>query len=128
MRILANVRGGSKIKVFIWFVILFVIVHVGFKLIPMYFVYSSMKDTMAQKAGLAQILKDHEIMRDLLNKALELELPLEKEDFILERDQHRRRMKIKTAWVEEVGFFWGSYIHTFHFQPEVDKSFMIVRL
>ena len=128
MGILANDCGGSKVKVFIWFIILFVIVHIGFKLIPMYFDYSRLKDTMAQKAGLAQILKDNEIMRDLVNKARELNLPLGKEDFILERDQHRRRMKIKTAWVEEVGFFWGSYIHTFRFQPEVDRSFMIVRL
>ena len=128
MRILANDRGWSKIKVFIWFIVLFVIIHVGFKLIPMYFDYSRMKDTMAVKAGLAQILKDHEIMRDLVNKARELELPLGKEDFIIERDQYRRRMNIKTAWVEEVGFFWGSYIHTFHFKPEVNKSFMIVRL
>lgn len=127
MGILANDRGWSKIKVFIWFVILFVIVHVGFKLIPMYSGYSRMQDTMSVKAGFAQVLTNQEILRDLVNKAQELNLPLEQKNFILERDTGRRRMKIRTAWEEEVNFFWGTYIHTFRFQPEVNESFMTVR-
>ena len=128
MHFFSKQNGGSRVKVFIWFIVLFLVVHVAYKLIPMYMDYTRMKDEMTVKASLAQVLKDHEIVKDLVSKAGELDLPLGSEDFILERDTERRRMRIQTAWDVEIAFFWGSYLHTFSFRPEVEESFMSLRM
>jgi hypothetical protein len=74
----------------------------------------------------AQVLKDEEILHDLVQKAKELDLPLKPENFIIQRDEDRRKMTISTAWDVDVVFFWGAYRHTFKFRPEVEESFMSV--
>ena len=124
MRTLLNEKGMGRITVYLWFLLLFAAVHVGLKLVPMYMDYAWMKDEMTAKAGVAQVLKDEEILRDLVNKAKDRDLPLGPENFVLARDTDRRRMSISTAWDVEVHFFWGAYIRTFHFAPSVEEGFM----
>lgn len=128
MQILLNEKGASKFKVYLFFIFLFLVIHVGIKLVPMYMDVERMKDEMSTKAGLAQFLKDDEIMGDLVRKAQDLDLPLTKESFVLQRDAEHRRMKISTQWDVEVNFLWGAYIRTFHFEPAVDENFMNVKL
>jgi hypothetical protein len=81
---------------------------------------------MIVKAGVAQVLKDEEILRDLENKAKDLDLPLKAENFVLQRDDERRRMKISTKWDIEVVFLWGVYTRTFHFQPVAEERYMTI--
>ncbi len=126
MRICSNEDGGVRLKVFLWFVFLFLVTHVAFKVVPLYMDYARMKDEMIVKAGVAQVLKDEEILKDLENKAKELDLPLKAENFVLRRDDERRRMKVSTSWDVEVIFFWGLYTKTYHFQPMVEESYMTV--
>ncbi len=128
MRVLPNEKGASKLSVYFVFVLLFLVIHIGFKLVPMYMDYSRMKDEMTMKAGLAQVLKDDDILQDLVNKAKELDLPLTAESFALQRDEEHRRMKISTKWDVEVNILWGTYIRTFHFEPIVDENYMNVKL
>jgi hypothetical protein len=124
----SNEKGGSRFGVYIFLVILFLVIHAGYKIVPMYMDYSRMEDEMNAKAGVAQVLKDEEILRDLINKAKELDLPLTAESFILERDEERRRMKIRTngGWDVKLNFLWGTYIRNFHFAPVADQNFMSV--
>lgn len=126
MKSMLNNRGAGGITVFLWFLGLFLVAHVGFKLVPMYMDYIRMQDEMKMKAGVAQVLKDEEIRKDLVNKARELDLPLTTESFILSRDEGRRKMMIRTKWDVEVNFLWGSYIRTFHFEPVVEESIMSI--
>lgn len=119
-----NEHGGTRLKVFLWFLLLGLGIHVALKLVPMYMDYARMKDTMTVKASVAQVLKDEEILRDLEIKAKELDLPLKAENFQLFRDEEQRKMKIRTAWDVEVHFLGGAYVRTFHFEPEVEESFM----
>ena len=128
MRILLNEKGASQFKVYLFFIFLFLVVHVGIKVVPMYMDAERMKDEMTTKAGLAQFLKDEEIRADLVRKAKDLDLPLTAESFALQRDTERRRMKISTQWDVEVNLLWGAYIRTFHFEPAVDEGFMSVKL
>lgn len=128
MRILLNEKGASKFKVYLFFIFLFLVIHVGIKVVPMYMDAARMKDEMTTKAGLAQFLKDEEIRADLFRKAKDLDLPLTADSFVLQRDEDRRRMKISTRWDVEVNFLWGAYIRTFHFKPVVDENFMNVVL
>jgi hypothetical protein len=126
MQFFLNEQGASKFKVYLFFLFLFLVIHVGVKVVPMYMDYEEMKDEMTTKAGLAQVLKDDQILLDLVKKAKELDLPLTAESFVLQRDEDRRRMKISTRWDVEVNFLWGAYIRTFHFEPVVNENFMNV--
>jgi len=128
MQIPLNEKGASKFKVYLFLIFLFLVVHVGFKVVPMYMDAERLKDEMSMKAGLAQFLNDEEIRSDLVRKAKDLDLPLTAESFILQRDEDRRRMKVGTQWDVEVSFLWGAYIRTFHFEPVVDENFMNVKL
>jgi len=128
MQILLNEKGASKFSLYLFFIFLFLVIHVGIKVVPMYMDAERLKDEMSTKAGLAQFLKDEEIRVDLSRKAKDLDLPLTEESFVLQRDDDRRRMKISTQWDVEVNFLWGAYIRTFHFEPAVDENFMNVKL
>lgn len=119
-------RGGSRLTVYLWFLLLFAVVHVAITVVPPYLDYARLKDTMTMKAGVAQVLKDEEILRDLVQKAKELDLPLTEAHFILVRDEERRKMTISTAWAVEVTLFWGAYRRTLHFRPVVQESFMSI--
>jgi hypothetical protein len=124
MHSLTTERGGTRLKVYLWFLVLFLVVHVALKLVPMYMDYTQMEDTMSVKASVAQGFKDEEIMQDLVAKAKELDLPLTADDFIIQRNDERRRMKIatKSGWNVEVHFLWGVYVKTFHFAPVAEEQ------
>jgi hypothetical protein len=124
MSIMGNETGVGKVKLMIVLVLLGAGIHVGYKVLDVYMDYERMKDTMSTKAGVAQVLKDDEITKDLVNKAKELDLPLRAENFVLIRDGERRKMTIKTAWDVEVHFFGDLYIHTYHFAPVVEENIM----
>jgi hypothetical protein len=118
-----NEGGASRVTIFIWLVILFLIIHIGVKLLPMYIDYYRMEDEITSKASVAQALKDEEIIADLVKKAKELDLPLTAENFILHRDLDRRRMQISTEWDVEVHFLFDVYVRSFHFAPKADVDY-----
>src|SRR5512139_1291906 len=117
MRMRVNIAGVSKLKVLIVLALVAMAFNEGFKVLDVYLDYERMKDTMNTKASVAQVLKDVEIRNDLVARAKELDLPLSAEDFILDRDEQRHTMTIKTSWDEEVHFLLDLYIHTYHFAP-----------
>ncbi len=122
-----NNRGASNFKVFVILVLLFLVIHVGIKLIPMYIDAGRMEDEMRSKASVAQVLKDDEIMASLVKKAKDLELPLTEENFVLQRNEDQHRMRISTKWDVEVNFLWGTYIRTFHFEPVADEDYSLTK-
>lgn len=129
MKVVSNEKGGSRFKTYLFFLLLFLVIHAGYKIIPMYMDYGRMQDEMNAKASVAQVLKDEEIVRDLTMKAGELGIPLTAESFILERDEERRHMKISTVkgWDVTQRFLWGAYVRNFHFDPVADENFMSTR-
>jgi hypothetical protein len=126
MRIITSENGSSTFKMILVLFLLFIVIHIAVKVVPMYMDYSRMKDEMTMKAGLAQVLKDEDILKDLVSKAKDLDLPLTAESFIIKRDEDRRKMMIRTQWDVEVNFFWGAYVRTFHFDPVVNEGFMSI--
>ena len=119
-----NESGASRIAVIFWLALLGLVIHISFKIVPVYMAYEQMKDTMTTKASVAQVLKDEEILKDLVTKAKELDLPLTAENFVVYRDLDRRKMMIKTAWEVEVHFLGGLYVYTYKFAPVVEENIM----
>jgi len=114
-----NQKGVSKIALMFWLLVLFSVIHIGLKLVPMYMDSYRMKDKMELMASISQSWKDEEIVPELIKKARELELPLKAESFILIRDEDKHTMKISTAWDVEQHFFFDVYplytTRTYHF-------------
>lgn len=127
MKILSKNDGVSKLKVFFVLLILFSIVHIAVKLVPMYIDTESMKDEMVTKARFAQVFTDEKIVFDLAKRAKEIGLPLGAEDFKLLRSEEAKKMKISTAWDVELHFFFDIYppytVKTYHFAPVVEEDY-----
>ncbi len=128
MTILRNEKGLSIIKTLIWLLLITVVVYLGIKLLPMYIDYERMKDEMAVKASLAQVLKDDEIRSALAAKAKELDLPLDGDDFSIMRDDEHHHMTIKAVWDIEIHFPFELYVRTFHFDAIASEDTTRVRM
>ncbi len=124
MRIRGNEGGMISFKVLFILTVLFLIGHVGYKLVPMYMDFYRMEDEMTSQASVAQVLKDEEIMANLVKKTKALDLPLKEENFVLKRDEERHRLLISTAWDVEVHFLFDVYVRTFHFAPQADEDYL----
>lgn len=122
-------EGSSRIKVFLWLFVLFVVVHIGLLLIPMYMDYWRMEDEIISKAATAQIARpgDNEIQYSLAKYARELGLPLSAENIVVVRDEERRKMKLSAAWDIELKFFWGicgePCVRKYHFEPSAEGRY-----
>ncbi len=128
MTILRNEKGLGTIKTWIWLLLITIVVYLGIKLVPMYIDYERMKDEMAVKASLAQVLKDDEIRSALAAKAKELDLPLDDDDFSLMRDDEHHHMTIKAVWDIEIHFPFEIYVRTFHFDAIASEDTTRVRM
>src|SRR5512143_729963 len=125
--ILSTEKGMISGKSLFLLFLLFVIVHVSIKLVPLYIDAERVKDEMSVKARLAQNLKDEEILTDLVKKAKELDLPLGPENFILNREDENQRMTIRTKWDVTVKFFFDVYppftTKIYHFEPVIQENY-----
>ncbi len=122
MSILAREKGMISIKAMFWIALLFVVIHVLIKIVPMWMDYTRMEDAMQGRADMSQVATSDAEIKGLLKKtAVDLELPLLAEDsFIIERDPNTNKVtRISTngGWDVEVHFLWDAYIRTFHFEP-----------
>jgi hypothetical protein len=126
MQIRGNESGASRLKVLIILALLGAVIHVGIKYMSVRLDFERMKDTLDIKANAAQVLKDEEILTDLAARAKELDLPLKRENFLIIRDEDRRKMIIKTAWDVEVHYFGGLCgdlcVQEYHFAPVAEAS------
>ncbi len=129
MTMLKKESGGVSFKVIFILALLAAVIHVAIKLVPMYIDAGRMEDEMSVKARLAQVLKDDEILTDLAKKAKELDLPLDRDDFALVRDDGNRKMTISTKWDVTVHFFFDIYppytTREYHFQPSIKEDYSI---
>lgn len=119
--------GMVSLKVLFVLLLLFCVVHVGVKLVPMYIDAEGMKDEMVTKARFAQAFKDEDIAAGLAKRAWEIGLPLRANNFKLLRNETTQRMKISTAWDVEIHFFFDIYppytVKTYHFAPVIEENY-----
>ncbi len=124
---LSTERGMVSFKVLFWLLVLFIVVHIAVKLVPMYIDSERMKDEMSVQAELAQTLKDNEILANLVQKAKELDLPIGQEDIVLTRNEDTHMMKISAKWDVTVHFFFDVYppytTRTYHFAPIIEADY-----
>lgn len=127
MSMLSKDRGWISLKTLFILLLLFIIIHVAVKLVPLYIDAERLKDEMSVKASLAQTLKDDDILADLATKAKDLGLPLKRDDFKLLRNDEAHRMAISTKWDVTVHFFLDVFppytTRVFHFEPVIEEDY-----
>ena len=127
MSILSRDSGMISFKVMFILLLLFIAIHIGVTVVPMYIDAEAMKDEMVGMARFAQTTKDEEILSNLTKKAKELGLPIGPDNFQLLRDDASRRMKISTAWDVTLHFFFDVYppytTRIFHFAPIIQEDY-----
>ena len=127
LSVLSEDSGMISFKVIFVLLLLFIVIHVGIKVTPMYIDSEEMKDEMVTKARFAQTVNDEEIRFGLVKKAKELGIPLGPEDFKLLRDENTHRMKSRAAWDVALHFFYDVYppytVRTFHFAPVIEEDY-----
>ena len=114
--IITNSYGNSKIIVVLFLLAVAAAIYISYMLLPHYLSYYSFKDTIQEKAKFAQVMKNEDVLNDLYKKAKDLDLPLEKEDIIVKREEGR--LHITAEWEVEVEFI-GGYRKTIKFTIDV---------
>jgi len=116
--IITDSNGNSKIIGIFFILVVVSAIYLSYTLLPHYLNYLSFKDLTGAKISAARIMKDENILNDLYNKAKELNLPLEKEDIIVKREEGR--LHITAEWEVEVEFI-GSYKKTLKFSIDAGE-------
>lgn len=122
-------EGKSRFAVFLWLFLLFVVVHIGLQLIPMYMDSWRMEDEIKSKIATAQVARptDDELRFALSKYARDLGLPPAAENIVVVRNEEPRTLKIGNAWDVEIKFFWGicgeSCIRRYHFEPSAEGNY-----
>lgn len=110
--IITNSYGNSKI-IGIFFILAVVsAIYLSYALLPHYLSYYSFNDFVHERAKFVQVMKDEGILNDLHKKAVELDLPLEKEAIIVKREDGK--LHITAEWEVDVEFI-GGYKKTLKF-------------
>lgn len=111
--IITDSSGNSKIFGLILILIVIFAIYLSYMLLPHYLSYYSFRDLAQAKTKMGKVLRDDAVLNDLYRKAKELDLPLEKEDIIINRGGEGV-LTITAQWEIEVEFI-GGYKKNFQF-------------
>ena len=122
MRRMTPARGDSKIGCAIWMILLAIFVLVCYKAVPVKIASSTLEDFMQEEAKFAGRRSAEQIKKRVLDRAQELDLPLDPKKLIVKRDRGRVRMQATyTVPIEFPG-----YTYYWTFEHEVDRPVFIV--
>lgn len=98
-------HGQGKIGCILWLLVLIAVVGIAAKLIPVKIRSAELYDFMEEQAMFAARTKSAELKKRILRRAEELELPLTKENLLVERRAGRVRMRATyTVRIELPGY------------------------
>jgi len=113
-----NQRGAGKVGIFVWLAIAVLGVFVGFRTIPVRVAvlqFHDFCDEQTRFAAASNRFGEKELIRDVLNKADELEVPIKKEHVKFERKKNLVRLHVEhelTVDLELYQWLWA-YDETF---------------
>jgi len=111
----AHERGELKAQIIFTFAFFGLVLYLGFKFVPVYIAaydFDSAMKTQAQYSGSQK--PDGTIMKELLAKAAELELPIKKENIKIQRTASK--LTIRADYTVPVATFFFTY--QWRFQEE----------
>jgi len=118
------VRGrlGSSTLGCLFSLLMFVgALYFGLPIGQSYWRYTQLRDTMRTAVRFAQTTTDEQIIRQVLEKVMQLELPREARRIRISRNPTTRRITLQTAWTETIALPFTEREWRFH--PRVQGVF-----
>lgn len=113
--------GDSKIGCILWTALLLIGVLIGWKAIPVKIATSELYDFMVEQAKWAASSSDEAIKKRILDKARELDLPVDPAKVTVVKGGDKIRMRA----VFTVPLEFPGYTHDWNFDLQVDRSIYI---
>lgn len=109
-----NIQSGKiNISALVWLFIIASVVYLGIKLVPPYFTYYMFKGEVEGQAKTAHVYSDQDIIKHILDRAKESDIPIEEKNIILERRE--KEIEVSVSYDIVVNFF-DRYFKTLHFR------------
>jgi hypothetical protein len=122
MRRIAAQRGEGNLGCILWALVVIVVAHVAWMMVPVKIANAQLADFMEDQARFAERRTPEQIGKGILAKARELEIPLDpKKVDVQRRGDH---IYMKAEYVQPVRFF-GGYTYEWHFLLDVDRPIFI---
>ena len=88
-------RGEGRLGLLVALILVGAVIFAGVKFVPVYIAAYDMRDHVRGEATRATLKTDDQILKSLLAKAAELDLPITKKDIELNRTASKFRVKLK---------------------------------
>lgn len=90
-----NEDGAVSFRTLFWLFLITVIVYLGIKFVPPYFTYYMFKGEVDGEAQTAHVYSDQEIIKHILEKARDSELPIGEGDITVKRWEDALEVSIR---------------------------------
>lgn len=124
MRSTRGTRGAGKIGCILWLGVLALIGYFLYKVIPVKVATSTFYDFMQEEAAFGSIREPKQLMKELVAKAKELELPITEENLTIKRT--RENITIEAHYSITIDFFNGWKKYVWKFDPVVSRPTFLV--
>lgn len=122
MRRIEGQRGEGNLGCILWALVVIVVAHVAWMMVPVKIASAQLGDFMEDQARFAERRPPEAIKKGILNKARELEIPLDPKQLSVQR--RGDHLYMKAEWVQPVKFF-GGYTYEWHFLLDIDRPIFI---
>ena len=113
-----NKDGRISIGTLFWVILIAAVVHIGIKFAPPYITYFMIKTEVENDVGNMHLYTDEQIVKYIMIRVKEFELPIEEKDIIIERRDSD--IEVSLNYKIDVIFFNG-YTKTLYFKINVVK-------
>lgn len=114
-----SARGAGNIGCVLWVVVIVLVGHVLWKVVPVKIRTSTFYDTMQEQAGFGSIKSVQAIEWEVLRRAEELRIPVTKENLKVTRA--RNAVTVEAHYTITVEFFGGAYKYVWKFDQVVER-------
>jgi hypothetical protein len=114
-----SARGAGNIGCLLWVVVIVLVGHVLWKVVPVKIRTSTFYDTMQEQAAFGSIKSIQAIEWEILRRAEELRIPVTKENLKITRA--RNAVIVEAHYTITVEFFGGAYKYVWKFDEVVER-------
>ena len=112
-------RGEGRTGCALWLVFVGIVAYLLIEIVPVRIASGQFTDAMQEQATFAATHPNPQIYRELLEKAVELKLPMRKDQLTITRT--RESIQIEAHYVVPVELFFGLYTYTMTFDPVIAR-------
>jgi hypothetical protein len=114
-----GISGAGNLGCLMWLVVLALVGHVLWKVVPVKIRASTFYDTMQEQASFGSIKSEHQIEYEILRRAEELQIPVTKDNLKVTRT--RNSVVVEAHYQIPIEFFGGAYKYVWKFDQVIER-------